>query len=80
MIPVLKSGCLAKFDAFLDGLIKVRVLKVASQKTEVKVLENKGAYIKGEILSPHPRHVIPCKAVKIKNGFYRIGPYKIQMD
>jgi len=69
MYPELKKGIMAKFDAFISGVILCRVLKVLQDdegriKVIIRLLENKGAYTKGEILIEDRRYVIPCGAIK----------------
>lgn len=92
-LPVLKSGDLAYFDAFLDGLIPCKVVSIRSVHVRgsephcdvtFKLTKSVRAWKRGEVLTRSnlgPCPVIPRGAIRRTHlGAVRIGLYNIQAD
>lgn len=83
-MPALVTDCKAYLDTFA-GLIRCKVIEVHGQannptssvKVEVELLENRGAYVKGERLQRSSLWVVPEKAVRRRKYSTTIGHYTV---
>lgn len=85
MTRPIKSGDTVLLDAFISGMIKVKILSIEKSdygyNAKCKVMESAAGYTKGEVLRSTPRNLIPKRALYYnKAGQLRIAPYQIQFD
>jgi hypothetical protein len=71
---------LAYFDSFA-GLVPVRIVAVGdwndqSSDARFLVTASRGGYKRGTLHTFALRNLVPRKAVRVRNGQYKIGPYK----
>lgn len=95
MIPTLKVNDKAYFDSII-GLIKCKVLSLTPPKdanfklflgnqdisamAKIKLLETVKGYKEGEILDVITAHVVPMKAIKKGEFFWKIIPYEVEYE
>ena len=84
--PILKAGELAYYDSFA-GLIPCKVVRVfiervelsygnlGSPRAEIVLTAARPGYKRGEAIQAVAHHVVPRRAVRRRNGQFRIMPY-----
>lgn len=87
-METLKTGMVARFDAFRSGLVPVRVISIVGQSgpcstaqtVTARVTRNHGAYRAGEIITCFALHVIPVRALRGRRYHTAILPYRVACD
>lgn len=87
--PTIGTGDLAYFDTF-SGLVPCRIVSVTDRETYygrvetdvvVKLTATRGAYLKGELVTADPAHVVPRQNVRRSGGHLRINTrYVVRRD